>query len=170
MNINIDNLNLVEYNNPILHEPCMKWDFANPAFDLPDFAQDLVNKMRAFGGIGLSANQVGIPYKIFALESEPTYVVINPRILEMSEEQITLEEGCLSYPGLIVKVKRPIWVKVRFNYPNGSAGTHRFEGMSARCFLHEYDHIEYGEIMINRANFFHKEKAERHWKSILKNR
>lgn len=162
----VDNISLVSYNDPILHQPCKKWDFINPPFDLSDFSQALVNKMRECKGLGLAANQVGQPYKIFAMESEPTYVVINPKIVAASDELVTLEEGCLSYPGLLVKVKRPIWIKVRFNYPNGQAGTHRFEGMTARCFLHEYDHIEFGHTFIDSANFLHKEKAERQWKKL----
>ena len=168
--MDIDNLHLVDYNDSILHSPCEKWDFLNPPFDLARFSQNLVDKMRVSRGIGLAANQVGYAYKIFALESEPTYVIINPKILQVSNETITLEEGCLSYPGLIVKVKRPIWIQVRFNYPNGVAATHRFEGITARAFLHEYDHIEFGEVMMDKANFFHKEKAEKQWKKLLKNR
>ena len=100
------------------------------------------------------------------MRAENVIGVINPRIIDVSSEMVTLEEGCLSYPGLLVKVKRPIWIKVRFNYPNGQAGTHRFEGMTARCFLHEYDHIEFGHTFIDSANFLHKEKAERQWKKL----
>ncbi len=166
----VDTLKLIKYNDPILHSPCNDWDFTNPPFDLPDFAEQLVATMRAENGLGLAANQVGVPYKIFALESEPTYVVINPKILEISPDDIELEEGCLSYKGLFVKVKRPLWIKVRFNYPNGEAGTHRFEGITARAFLHEYSHIEYGETMLDRLHPIHREKADRQWKKILRAR
>jgi peptide deformylase len=164
--MDVYNISLLSYNDPILHSPCEKWDFINPAFNLNDFAQTLVNTMRESNGIGLAANQVGVPYKIFAMYGDPTYVVVNPKIVEVSDEMITLEEGCLSYPGLLVKVKRPIWIKVRFNYPNGKATTHRFEGMSARVFLHEYDHIEYGDTFMDQSNFMYKEKARKDWKLI----
>lgn len=158
--------NIIGYNDPILHTPCERWDFANPPFDLADFSELLVAKMRELGGMGLSANQIGVPYKIFCMDSEPTLVVVNPKVIEASTEMITLEEGCLSYPGLIVKVRRPIWIKVRVNYPNGTAGTHRFEGMTARCFLHEFDHIEYGDTFIDVANFMHKERALKQLKKL----
>ena len=160
------NISLLSYNDPMLHSPCEKWNFINPAFDLNEFAQDLVSTMRESNGIGLAANQVGVPYKIFAMYGDPTYVVVNPKIVEVSDEMITLEEGCLSYPKLLVKVKRPIWINVRFNYPNGKAATHRFEGMSARVFLHEFDHIEYGDTFMDQSNLMYKEKARKDWKSI----
>ena len=164
--MNIDNISLVSYNDPILHTPCNKWDFMNPEFDLADFSEKLVAKMHESLGLGLAANQLGVPYKIFAMNAEPALVVVNPKILEASSEMVTLEEGCLSYPGLIIKVSRPIWIKARFNYPNGQASTHRFEGMTARVFLHEYDHIEFGHTFIDQANFFHKEKALKTWKLL----
>ena len=164
--MDVYNISLLSYNDPMLHSPCQKWDFINPAFELNNFAQLLVNTMRESNGIGLAANQIGVPYKIFAMYGDPTYVVINPKIIEASNEMITLEEGCLSYPGLLVKVKRPIWIKTRFNYPNGKAATHRFEGMSARVFLHEYDHIEYGHTFMDQTNLIYKEKARKDWKSI----
>jgi peptide deformylase len=162
----IDNLSLVEYNSPILHKPCSKWDFVNPEFDLISFSEKLVEKMRESRGIGLAANQVGVPYKIFAMYGDPTFVVVNPRILDVSPDMVTLEEGCLSYPGLLVKVKRPIWVCARFNYPNGKAATHRFEGMTARVFLHEYDHIEYGHTFLDQSNSIYREKARKDWKLL----
>ena len=166
--MSIDKLKLVPYNDPILHQPCEKFDFKNPQFDIINFSYKMVDAMRENRGLGLAANQVGYPYKIFVLQSSPIYCVINPKILHVSDEMITLEEGCLSYPGLLVKVKRPLWIKVRFNNPNGSAQTLRFEGMTARCFLHEYDHIEFGQTFIGAADFMQKDKAERHWKKILR--
>jgi peptide deformylase len=162
----IDNISLLNYNDLMLHSPCEKWDFLNPAFDLNEFAQVLVDKMRESRGIGLAANQIGVPYKIFAMYGDPTYVVVNPKIIEVSNEMVTLEEGCLSYPGLLVKVKRPLWIQVRFNYPNGKASTHRFEGMSARVFLHEFDHIEYGHTFMDQSNAIYREKAKKDWKLI----
>ena len=160
-------MELVKDDDPILRKPCDKFDFINPPFDPIEFSKNLVKHMYDWNGIGLAANQVGVPYSIFAMRGAPeNFVCFNPKIVQPSEQTILLEEGCLSYPGLLVKVKRPIWIKVRFNYPNGQAGTHRFEGMTARCFLHEYDHIEFGHTFIDSANFLHKEKAERQWKKL----
>lgn len=168
--MDIDNLSLVEYNDTGLHKPCEPWNFLNPPFDIYQFSVNMVDLMRKSNGIGLSANQVGVPYKIFVMESEPVYIVINPIILDVSDELINLEEGCLSYPGLITKVKRPLWVKAKFNYPNGQAKVHRFEGITARCFLHEYDHIEFGETMIDNTHPIHRDKIKKEWKKILAKR
>ena len=164
--MSVYNLSLLSYNDPMLHKPCQKWNFQNPAFDIFEFSKSLVDKMKESNGLGLSANQVGVPHKIFCMEANPVLVVVNPKILAVSDKMITLEEGCLSYPGLLVKVTRPLWIKVRFHYPNSKAETYRFEGMTARVFLHEYDHIEYGHTFFDHAKPIHKEKAKKDWKLI----
>lgn len=146
-------------------KPCEKFDFSNPPFDPIQFAQDLVRTMYEHNGIGLSANQVGVPYQIFALRAAPeNFVCFNPKIVMPSEETIVLEEGCLTYPGLFVKIKRPRHVKVRFQMPNGETRTETFTGMSARAFQHEMDHME-GKIFYNQASKYHKDQAIRRWKN-----
>jgi peptide deformylase len=87
--------------------------------------------------------------------TETPVVVVNPKILEVSEETIELEEGCLSFPGDLVKVKRPVWIIARFIQANGKGHTQRFEGMTARVFQHEYDH------MMGRTMFDHLSKMKR---------
>lgn len=158
-------MKLVESKNPVLMKPCEKFDFSNPPFDPIQFAQDLVRTMYEHNGIGLSANQVGVPYQIFALRAAPeNFVCFNPKIVMPSEETIVLEEGCLTYPGLFVKIKRPRHVKVRFQMPNGETRTETFTGMSARAFQHEMDHME-GKIFYNQASKYHKDQAIRRWKN-----
>ena len=115
-------------------------------------------------GIGLAANQVGIPYRVFAMRGAPeNFVCFNPKIIQPSEMTVTLEEGCLTYPGLIVKVKRPQHIRVRFQTPNGETLTKQFTGMTARIFQHEIDHLD-GVLFFNRANRYHKELALKKWK------
>ena len=115
-------------------------------------------------GLGLAANQVGVPYSVFAMRGQPqNYVCFNPRIVQPSAEEIILEEGCLSFPGLVVKVKRPRHIRVRFQLPNGETVTETFIGMTARVFQHEMDHLE-GKLYFNRANRYHKEVAIKKWK------
>ena len=131
-------MNLVKHDDPILTRVCENFDFSNPPFDPIEFAKDLVKHMYDWNGIGLAANQVGVPYRIFAMRGVPeNFVCFNPRVVDSTSEQIALEEGCLSYPGLIVKVKRPKSIKVRFNMANGDTRTDTFTGMTARTFLHE---------------------------------
>lgn len=117
-------------------------------------------------GIGLSANQVGVPYRIFAMRGLPeNFVCINPRVIMPSEETILLDEGCLSYPNLFVKIKRPRHVRVRFQTPNGDTMTQMFTGISARCFLHEMDHMD-GLVFYRHANDYHRHQAMNRLKKL----
>jgi peptide deformylase len=116
------------------------------------------------GGIGIAANQVGVPYRVFAMRGHPeNFVCYNPKIVQPSEQQIVLEEGCLTYPGLFVKVKRPQHIRVRFQTPNGDMRTETYTGMTARIFQHELDHLD-GIIFYNKASRYHRDQALRKWK------
>jgi len=152
-------MKLVDENDPILTKVCEKFDFENPPVDPIELAQDLVRLLHERNGIGVSANQVGLPYRVFALRGSPeNFVCFNPRIVDVSSETNLLEEGCLTYPGLFVKIKRPRHIKVRFQTPNGDTRTETFVGMSARAFQHEMDHLD-GIIFYNRANKYHRDLA-----------
>ena len=136
-------MELIPITAKILHNPCDKFDFQRPAFDIMDIARQLVEVMYEKKGLGLAAPQVGIPYQIFAMRGSPeNFVCINPRIIDRSNEEIKLEEGCLSYQNLILKIKRPRRIKVRFQTPNGEMLTREFHDLSARVFQHELDHLK----------------------------
>ena len=157
-------MQLVAANDPILTTPCEEFNFVFPPFDPIEFSQQLVKFMYESNGMGLAANQVGVPYRIFAMRGDPeNFVCFNPKIINTSDQEIVLEEGCLTYPKLLVKVKRPQHIRVRFNTPNGDTLTKQFTGMSARIFQHEFDHIE-GTVFYNKANRFHRDQALRKWK------
>ena len=158
-------LNLVSHKDPILKKETDKFDWSNPQVDLMDFATSLVLKMRQKRGLGLAAPQIGQSISIFCMEGNPAKIVINPKIIEYSKETVVLDEGCLSYPGVTVKVKRPRMIKARFFYPDGKAYTETFDGISARVFLHELDHL-LGVCHLNRANSFHREQAFRKVKKM----
>ena len=159
-------MKLVPKNDQVLTAVCHPVDFANPPFDLVEFSQELVKCMYDNNGIGLSANQVGVPYRIFAMRGSPeNFVCINPRVIMPSEETILLDEGCLSYPNLFVKIKRPRHVRVRFQTPNGETMTQMFTGISARCFLHEMDHMD-GLVFYRHANDYHRHQAMNRLKKL----
>jgi peptide deformylase len=144
---------------PILTTPTEPFDFLNSPENPQDIAMELLKTMNDNNGIGLAANQIGKPYRVFAIRGFPeNYVCFNPRIVHMSEEKIYLEEGCLSFPNLIVKVKRPKQIRVRFQTPSGVVDTKVFDGLTARVFQHELDHLD-GVLFYNRANRIHKEQA-----------
>lgn len=155
----------MELNDRYINEVCEEFDFKDPPFDPIEYSKKLIKFMYDNNGLGLAANQVGTPYRIFAMRGSPeNFVCFNPKIVQTSEQTVTLEEGCLTYPGLLVKIKRPEFVRVRFQTPNGETITKQFIGMTARVFQHEYDHLE-GVRFYDRANKFHRDQAMRKWKS-----
>ena len=151
---------LVDENFPLLYEEMEKFDFANPPTDPIKLATDLADTMLANNGLGLAANQIGLPYRAFAMKSEQIIVCFNPLIVDTSSENILLEEGCLSFPGLFIKVKRPKSIKVRYTQPNGEIVNKMFGGITARIFQHELAHLN-GFTMLNEATRFHIEQARK---------
>lgn len=147
---------LVSKDASILRQRCNEFDFKNDnAYEL---ATNLIETMNANNGIGLAANQCNIPKRVFVMKGEPNYACFNPKIINQSDEVILLEEACLSFPGVVVPIKRPKSIRVRFQTPNGEVTTKTFTGMTARTFLHELDHLN-GILFYNNANRYHREKA-----------
>ena len=152
-------MNLVKASDPILTRVCENFDFNNAAFDPIEFAKELVKHMYDWNGLGLSANQVGIPYRVFSMRGSPeNFVCYNPRIVMPSAEKIYLEESCLTFPGLLCKIKRSRYVKVRFQMPNGETKTETFSGITARVFQHQMDYLN-GVQYLSHATKYHKEQA-----------
>lgn len=158
-------LKLVGQNDPLLRQEIHPFDFSNPPADPEALSIAMVEFMRKNKGLGLSANQVGLPYRMFVLEGEPAYACFNPRLIDISEEEVLLDEGCLTYKGLYVKIKRPRHIKVRFTAPNGETFTQKFTGMTARAFLHELDHLN-GKIFYTNASLVHRDRGMREWKKF----
>lgn len=156
--IDINNLEFVKTFDPILKEKMPEFDFANPLVDPIEFAKSLVKKMVDSNGLGLAANQVGVRTRCFAMAGTPNIVCYNPILIGHGEEEDSLEEGCLSYPNLFIKVKRKKSIKVRYTQPNGETVTHTYAGLTARVFLHEFDHIN-GRIFYETASLLEKTKA-----------
>jgi peptide deformylase len=120
-----------------------KWDFSNPPLDIIDLSESMVKFMLEQRGLGLAYNQCNLPgnFAIFAMRGNPeNFIIINPRIIQPSEETIELDEGCLSFPNFIVPIKRARHVRVRFAAPNGEIFTKTFTDLTARIFQHEYEH------------------------------
>lgn len=144
-----------------LIKPTEPFDFADPQMDPLQLGADLVKNMVDRNGLGLSANQIGYPYSVFTMRTAPKMTVaFNPKIVGVDDEEDLLEEGCLSFPNLIIKIKRYKTIRVRFWYPNGEFKLETFTGMTARVFQHELDHLN-GIVFDQRASLFHKNQAER---------
>ena len=129
----------------------------------------LKEQMIANKGVGLSACQIGIMTRAFVIGnfSDPDSVisVFNPRIVTADKESVVYEEGCISYPGLFMKIKRPKEIETRFFGWDGIAGTMKFRGYSARTFLHELDHLD-GITFHKRATRFHIEQGTNQLKKM----
>ena len=145
--------NLVEPSHPLIRQNLDRFDFKNPPVDPVELAKDLVGHMRHFGGIGLSANQLGLPFRVFCMEGEPAIVAFNPVITATAGEDVLLEEGCLTWPGFYLKKKRPSTIRVRFTDPFGDTVVQKYGGMTARIFLHEYEHMEGLNFMMGESDF-----------------
>jgi len=118
--------------------------------------QDLVDSMYAENGLGIAALQLGDPRRMFIVEpklagrteTDPPVAFINPEIVETSEEQQDSEEGCLSFPDIYIKVKRPMRCKVRAMGLDGAMFEIEGEALLARCLLHENDHLT-GKLLVD---------------------
>ena len=114
--------------------------------DRSELAQTLVESMLHHRGVGLSANQIGINERAFAMVSDietmQVIVVFNPKIIKEYNKKETMEEGCLSYPETFLEVERPWSIVVKFEDEEKTVHKVKMEGLMARIFQHEYDHME----------------------------
>ena len=115
--------------------------------DRNELAKIMYDTMTKYGGLGLSCNQVGLPYRMFVMGGHPSIedgkvrYVFNPLVNDMSEETINLKEGCLSFPFLFLMINRPKWVSVKYTDQHGKEIEETLHGMSARIFQHENEHM-----------------------------
>jgi len=162
--------------DPRLSTKCDEWQFNDSSGELAaaeELFHDLRDTMCHNRGIGLSAPQVGIMSRAFVLGNpeDPSSVVafFNPRVVDILGEDVYIEEGCLTYPGMFIRVKRPRAVRVRATDWRGETETFQFEGITARVFLHELDHLD-GVTFVKRASPIHLEKARQQMKKLNRQR
>jgi peptide deformylase len=123
------------------------WNFLTDQ-NAEQLEKSMIDFMIEANGIGLAANQIGITKRVFVMGSNNIpgfpvpFAVFNPRIVEANTEMITDQEGCLSYPGLFLTVKRPSWIVAEYQNAKGDTIEARFDGYLAKCFQHELDHLD----------------------------
>ena len=135
--------------------------------DLIENIQDMFETMRNAKGIGLAANQVGLNKKFFivdllGLEEYDNFkplVVINPEIIEYSDEQIIMEEGCLSLPDVRAEVERSEIIKIKYLDTDEEVQEMEADSWLARVILHEYDHL-IGKMIPDRVDPRIKQKLQ----------
>ena len=144
---------VIYINDERLRQKAKKVKQFTPA--LKKLAQDMLETMRAYDGVGLAGPQIGVMQRIFVAEipasdtdeGEPhpqsgrTYILINPEIIKSSDTLVEGQEGCLSIPNWQGLVERPDWVEVKAQNIDGRKIKLKVDGYLARIFSHEIDHL-----------------------------
>ena len=130
---------IAPFNNDMLKDEGFK--------DRKELSEAMFDTMKKYGGIGLSANQVGLPFNMFVLGDHPEVeknlkmTCFNPMIISSSVEEETMKEGCLTFPFVFLNITRPRKVVVKYEDENGDLKEGSLDGMISRVFQHEYDHM-----------------------------
>jgi peptide deformylase len=154
---------IAPFNNDMLKEEGFK--------DRKELSDSMFESMKKNGGIGLTCNQVGLPFNMFVLgdhvglEDGLKMSCFNPMIISASEETVAMKEGCLTFPFVFLTITRPRKIVVKYEDEKGDLQEGSLDGMMSRIFQHEYDHIlgknftEYASKM--KLDMAYK-KAEKH--------
>ena len=140
-----------------LNENSEVWDFGNEKYDPEKLEWDMCNFMLNHKGIGLAANQINLKKRVFVMGAEnipgfpKPFAVFNPAIIETSEEKILDQEGCLSFPGLFLKITRPKWIVAQWQNAKGETKEGKIDGYLSKCFQHEFDHVN-GITFVDRVS------------------
>ena len=151
---------LVEEAMKVLREPTTEFDFENPPEDPKEIEKNMAEAMERFGGLGLSANQLGLPYRVFVMRTADSGIkaFFNPEIIKLSKETELMKEGCLSFPDIYLMIKRPSAIELEYSDAENERHTLQLEGLGSRCVQHELDHLN-GIIFLQRASRFKIERA-----------
>jgi peptide deformylase len=116
--------------------------------DRKELSDSMFECMKKYAGIGLTCNQVGLPFNMFVLGDHPQIengmkmTCFNPMIISSSEETTVMKEGCLTFPFVFLSITRPRKVVVKYEDANGDLTEAHLDGMMSRIFQHEYDHTQ----------------------------
>ena len=140
------------------------------AREVETFDERLVDEVRRMGeimhdalGIGLAATQLGVMHRVLVYRVEPeapVAVLVNPVLEWSSDDEESMEEGCLSLPGVLVEVDRPVHVRVRGQDEHGETIRIEASGLEARVIQHEMDHLD-GVLILDRTSRDQRKRAMR---------
>ena len=140
--------------------------------DRQELSDAMFEAMTKYGGIGLSANQVGLPFNMFvagghpSIENGKAVAMYNPMILSVGVEEIMMKEGCLTYPFLFLSIKRPRKSVFKYEDSEGKLQEAHLDGMMSRICQHEYDHI-LGRNFVEHVSKFKLKRAEEKAKKLI---
>ncbi len=158
-------MELIKAPNEFLEKQVAPFNF--DTMDADKISKEMIQMMLKYKGVGLASNQVGIDAQIFVMGEENPITVINPMVTEVGTEKIEMEEGCLSFPGLYMKVKRPSVVSVQYLDTKQKECIIKLEGFHARVFLHEFDHLQ-GITFDQRVSKLRLEMAKKKQEKLLR--
>lgn len=149
-------LRITKHGEAVLKKPSAPVDYEAMKAELPGLLKDMWDTMYSVRGVGLAAPQIGLNIRLAVIDVRPDdkpqrLVLINPQIVSLGGE-LKDEEGCLSLPGLYCKVKRAARARVRATDENGRTYELGGEGLLARAFQHEVDHLD-GKLFIDHLDF-----------------
>lgn len=159
-----------KYGDPVLREPAALVEKFDES--LQTLIDDMVETMYAAPGVGLAANQVGVPLRLMVIdltvgdEPDSVHVFINPEIVS-TEGEITEEEGCLSIPDFVEIVTRPEKLVVRYLERDGSEREMEAEGLMARAICHEIDHLD-GTLFVDYLRGLKKDRILRRIQKLIR--
>ena len=163
-------IDLLPEDHPVLHQEPLTWIFDPPQADPKRMYDIMLENMVYHHGLGLSANQIGMPVKVFAMridESDNAIVCFNPEIEEESEEMVMMTEGCLSFPSLYLNKRRPETLSVKYQNADGDFIDAHFVGLAARVFHHEMDHMM-GKTFLDGVSKILLQSARRKQKTLIR--
>jgi peptide deformylase len=167
-----DKLNLVEPTDELMNKGPTPFNFETDGDSAQNIANVLFDRMKQLGGVGLSANQVGLDMRVFVMGlGETKIAVFNPIIIKYSKTEELFNEGCLSYPGIMLAINRPTKITATYQDQTGKFIEQEFNGLTARIFQHEYDHMNGTDFTKRVSKFkldFAKKKFENKRKKIIK--
>ncbi len=155
-------LRITKHGESVLKKPCAPVDYEAMKTELPRLLKDMWATMESVRGVGLAAPQIGLNIRLSVVDVKPEgkrqrIVLINPEILSKSGS-VHEEEGCLSVPGVYAKLTRCSRVTIRALDENGAPYEMTGEGLLARAFQHETDHLD-GKLFIDHLDFLAKLKV-----------
>ena len=167
---------ILKYPNPVLRKKCE--EVKEVTEEIRNLIFDMKETMIKGNGIGLAASQTGVLKRIIVIhpitERTPEekakkipQVFINPKIIKKTKEIETGEEGCLSFPGIFLKIKRAKGIEVEALNENGEKVTIKAEGLVSRVFQHEIDHLD-GILLIDKIDFWQRLKIKKELKAFEK--
>jgi peptide deformylase len=164
-------MQLIQSPNSFLTRKVKPFDFIE--LDAKQISGEMCQIMMAKNGLGLAANQVELDAQIFVMrpieneEVTKPFAVINPVIMKVDSDTVLGKEGCLSHLGLLLNIRRPKTLVAKFLDIDAKECILEFSGIDARCFLHEYDHLQ-GIEFTDRVSKLKLDMAKKKQKKLIK--